>query len=54
MRGDHLPDIARARQQLERFGRDARLVAKLDREGSEQRGLLGRLGNHGVAGCKRG
>ena len=46
--------LAAAGQQLQRGGRDAGLVQQAHRAGGDQRGLLGRLGEHRVAGGERG
>ena len=50
-RGAH--GLARAGQQLQRTGRNAAGLQQLHREVGDQRGLLGRLGQHDIAGGQR-
>ncbi len=52
--GDALSDLASTREQLEHLARDPCLVAQLDRQRRDQRGLLGGLGDHGIARRERG
>ncbi len=46
--------LAGARQQMQRVGGDAGLVQQPHRGGGDERRLLGRLGDDGVAGGERG
>ena len=47
-------DLARAGQELQRVARNARLVQHAHRLRGDERRLLGRLGEHRIAGGERG
>ncbi len=53
MRRQHRADRAVAGHELQRRGRDAGLMQQPDGLGRDQRRLLGRLGDHGIAGHQR-